>query len=126
MDSIEISKIVIDSILTYAKVSYPNEGILLLRGRAAKHLVAVDSVVLPPLAVRNRNQTSFPLGMLPIDHSIVGTAHSHPSGVLEPSVTDLNFFYGRVMVIVAHPYDSEADLACFDRSGKRIEHQIRA
>ncbi len=125
MDHVEISKTVIDSILTHARVSYPDEGILLLRGKATKQLIIVDSVVLPPLAIRNRHQTSFPLGLLPIDYAIVGTAHSHPSGTLEPSVTDLNSFYGKVMVIVAYPFDSEADLACFDRSGKKTKYEMR-
>ena len=126
MDHVEIRKTVIDSILTHARVSYPDEGILLLRGKAKNQLVTVDSVVLPPQAIRNRHQTSFPLGVLPIDYGIVGTAHSHPSGALEPSVADLNSFYGKIMVIVAYPYDSEADLACFDRNGRRTEYRMRS
>ena len=124
LGSVRIRKIVVDSILTYARVSHPNEGVLLLRGKVGKALVVVDDVVLPPFATQSRNRASFPLRMLPLDHSIVGTAHSHPSGVLQPSVQDLNLLYGRIMVIVAYPYDSECDLACFDRTGSRIEYQI--
>jgi len=62
--------------------------------------------------------------MLPIDLSIIGTAHSHPSGVLKPSITDLNKFYGRIMIIAAYPYRTEKDLAVFDGEGKRIGYKI--
>ena len=62
--------------------------------------------------------------MLPLDLSIVGVAHSHPSGVLKPSLGDLNNFYGRIMVIMAYPYNSEKDIAAFDREGNVIKYSI--
>jgi len=62
--------------------------------------------------------------MLPLDFSIVGTAHSHPSGVLMPSTSDLNNFYGRIMIIVAYPYKSEADLIVIDRRGERLNYEL--
>ena len=37
---------------------------------------------------------------LPIDFSIIGTVHSHPSGVLKPSIADLNHGYGKIMLIM--------------------------
>jgi len=49
----------------------------------------------------------------------VGTAHSHPSGDLTPSPTDLNRFLGRVMVIVGFPYREE-DVAVYDGRGRRV------
>jgi len=62
--------------------------------------------------------------MLPIDFSVVDTAHSHPSGVLRPSATDLNKFYGRIMIIVAYPYRSEEDVAVFDSKGRQMEYKV--
>ncbi|TDA31112.1 MAG: peptidase, partial [Hadesarchaea archaeon] len=56
---------------------------------------------------------------LPLDPSLVGTAHSHPSGDLTPSPTDLNRFLGRVMVIVGFPYREE-DVAVYDGRGRRV------
>jgi len=62
--------------------------------------------------------------MLPIDFSIIGTAHSHPSGVLRPSPADMNRFYGRIMIIAAYPYRSERDIAVFNGEGKTVQYEI--
>jgi proteasome lid subunit RPN8/RPN11 len=117
---------VIDSVLTYAKIQYPREGILLLRGKMDKNEIRVNEVVVPPLSVHGYGFSNFPLHMLPMDLSIVGTAHSHPSGVLRPSLGDLNNFYGRLMVITAYPYDSEEQIAVFDKDGNSAEYEIDA
>jgi proteasome lid subunit RPN8/RPN11 len=62
--------------------------------------------------------------MLPIDFSIIGVAHSHPSGALKPSTTDLNKFYGRIMVIIAYPYQTQQDIAVFNREGKPLKYEV--
>jgi len=105
-------------------MQYPREGILLLKGAVNKSEVRVKEVVIPPFAVHGYGYSAFPLHMLPMDFSIVGTAHSHPSGVLQPSIGDLNHFYGRIMVITVYPYDSEEHLAIYDREGKLVEYEI--
>jgi proteasome lid subunit RPN8/RPN11 len=115
---------VIDSILTYAKIQYPREGILLLRGKVDKSEILVNEVVIPPLAVHGHGYSQFPLYMLPMDLSLMGTAHSHPSGVLRPSLGDLNHFYGRLLVITAYPYDSEQQIAVYDREGNTVKYEI--
>ena len=121
---VEIRQSVIDSILSYAKMVHPNEGVLLLRGRTSKDRIVIEEVVIPPFATHGKGFASFPLFALPIDFSIVGVAHSHPIGVLEPSIHDLNQFYGRVMVIIAYPYESERDVAVFDREGRSVSYEI--
>jgi proteasome lid subunit RPN8/RPN11 len=119
-----INRSVIDSILTYAKINYPKEGILLLRGTMDKKEIRVNEVIVPPSATHGHGFSSFPLHMLPMDLSVMGTAHSHPSGVLQPSVGDLNYFYGRVLIITAYPYDSEEQIVVYDKEGKAIEYGI--
>ena len=119
-----IDQSVIDSILTYAKIRHPNEGILLLRGKTRKDKIVIDEVVMPPFAVHGQGFSNFPLHMLPIDFSIVGTAHSHPSGILQPSIWDLNHFYGRIMIITAFPYETNQDLLVLNREGKPVKHEI--
>jgi proteasome lid subunit RPN8/RPN11 len=119
-----IDRSVIDSILTYAKIQYPREGILLLRGKVDKNEILVDEVVIPPLAVHGHGYSQFPLHMLPMDLSIMGTAHSHPSGVLRPSVGDLNHFYSRILVIMAYPYESEQQISVYDREGNTVKYEI--
>lgn len=114
---------VVDSILSYALMNHPKESILLLRGKAKEDRITIDSVVIPPFSVHGEAFSSFPLHMLPIDFSILGIAHSHPSGILRPSIEDLNNFYGRVMIITAYPYLSERDLAVINREGKSLKFE---
>jgi len=115
---------VINSILSYAKACHPREGILLLRGKIKGDIIRVEDVEVPPLSVRGEGFSSFPAYMLPIDFSIIGTAHSHPSGSLQPSAEDLNHFYGRIMVIVAYPYESEADVIVINRRGEILNYEV--
>lgn len=119
-----IERVVIDSILSYAQMLHPREAILLLKGKVNKHKIAVNDTQIPPLATHGNTFSAFPLHTLPIDFSIVGIAHSHPSGALHPSVTDLNKFYGRIMVITAYPYRSEKNLAMFDNEGKTLKYEV--
>ena len=107
------------------KIQHPREGILLLSGIANRDELRVKELVIPPFAVHGTGFSTFPLHMLPFDRSIVGTAHSHPSGVLFPSIEDLNHFYSRLMVIAGYPYDSERHLAIYDREGKTIPFEIK-
>lgn len=119
-----IKRSVVESILSYAKMCHPREGILLLRGKAAGDTIRVEEVLIPPLSVRGSGFSSFPLQMLPIDFSIIGVAHSHPSGILAPSTADLNNFFGRIMIIVAFPYASEKDMIVIDGKGRRMDYKI--
>ncbi len=119
-----IERVVIDSILSYAQMLHPREAILLLKGKVNKHKIVVNDTQIPPLATHGNTFSAFPLHTLPIDFSIVGIAHSHPSGALHPSVTDLNKFYGRIMVITAYPYRSEKNLAMFDNEGKTLKYEV--
>ncbi len=119
-----ITKTVLESILTFSKHLHPKEGILLLRGKTKKDKIVVEEVILPPKAIHGKSFSAFSPFMLPFDPSIIGSAHSHPSGVLKPSIEDLNFFYGKIMVIVGFPYYSEQNIAVFNREGKMLKHEI--
>lgn len=115
---------VIDSVLSYSRAAYPEEGILLLRGRVSKDTITVNEVLIPPFATHAQSFSSFPTHMLPLDLSILGIAHSHPSGSVRPSIEDLNNFYGKLMVIAGYPFESEEDFAVFDKDGNRAEYTI--
>ncbi len=112
-----------ESILSYAQMLHPREAILLLKGKVEKKRILVHDTLIPPLATYGNTFSTFQPYMLPIDFSIVGVAHSHPSGYLHPSITDLNKFYGRIMVIAAYPYLSEKAIAVFNREGKPLRYQ---
>ena len=63
--------------------------------------------ILLPGTISGGSQAIFQLHMLPIDFSIIGTVHSHPSGIPRPSKADLTLFdkYGKVHIIVASPFN---------------------
>jgi len=115
---------VADSVLSSALASYPNEAILLLRGRVRDEMILIDDILIPPLATSGRGFSDFRGVMLPMDLKVMGIAHSHPSGVLRPSIHDLNHFYGRIMVITAHPFQSYGDIGVFNSRGERIPHEV--
>jgi len=119
-----VARAVVDSILSYARMLHPRESILLLKGKVDKHRLLINDVQIPPLATHGRTFSSFPLHTLPIDFSVMGVAHSHPSGALRPSITDLNKFYGRIMLITAYPYQTEQNMAIFDREGKPLKYVV--
>ncbi len=121
---IRFEKAVADSILTAAMSAYPRETILVLQGKKSGNEIRLNNVLIPPLATYGRGFSMLLGSMLPWDLTVMGVAHSHPSGALKPSMHDLNHFYGRIMVIAAHPFQSYDDLAVFDSDGSKIPHEI--
>ena len=118
-------KEVVDSLFTYSRMAYPNEGILLLRGKTKKGVVEVTGVVIPPLASHGAAFSSFSWWMLPVDLSYLGVAHSHPSGNHSPSQQDLLHATGRIMVIMGYPYATVDNLGVYDHYGKMIPFEVR-
>jgi proteasome lid subunit RPN8/RPN11 len=119
-----VERAVVESILSYAQMFHPRESILLLKGKIDKKKIVVTDVQIPPLATHGSTFSGFPLSRLPIDFSVIGVAHSHPSGALRPSVTDLNKFYGRIMLITAYPYQSEQNIIILDREGQSVKYTV--
>jgi len=117
-------KELLDAILEGARRLYPKETILLLRGKKQKNLIEISDLLVPPLAKYGRGFSSLPFHMLPMDFSILGTAHSHPSGNLTPSHADLNHFFGSVLMITAFPFRNEQDVAVYNRNGEKLPLQI--
>jgi len=115
---------ILEMILESARHLHPRETILLLRGKASKNVINVSDVLIPPLATYGRSFSAFPAHMLPIDFSIVGAAHSHPSGNLKPSVEDQNHSIGRIMLIVGFPYQGKESVAAYNRSGERLALEV--
>jgi proteasome lid subunit RPN8/RPN11 len=112
-----------DGILSYCKMSHPDEGILILRGKSEHGNVLVDALVIPPFSETGADFAGFPHNPLPLDPSYVGIVHSHPIGSAEPSLTDLNNFFGLVSIIVKSPYEDE-DIFAWDSSGNKIPLDI--
>lgn len=113
------------SMLAWALERHPNEMILLLRGYVEKEVAIVEELLFPPFASGGRSFAQFPAHMLPIDFSVIGTVHSHPSGSPRPSPTDLNKFYGKVMMILAYPYREDC-AGAYDRRGESLQISLIA
>ena len=114
----------LEAIFEGARRLYPRETILLLRGKKRKDVIFVEELVVPPLATYGDGFANIPLHMLPIDFSIVGTVHSHPSGNLEPSDVDFNHFFGRILMIVGFPFSNQKDVAVYNSRGEKLLLQI--
>jgi proteasome lid subunit RPN8/RPN11 len=118
--SVSIPRSLLDAILAGAKQLYPRESFLLLRGKKSKAGITISDLLVAPFAVHGRGFASYPTHMLPIDFSIIGTVHSHPSGNTQASSVDLNHMFGRVLMIVGYPYVDERCVAVYGVNGERL------
>ena len=100
-------------------MNHPNEMVLILKGKSNKGNVLVEGLVIPPFSETGPTFAGFPSSFLPLDLSYIGMAHSHPEGSAEPSLEDLNNFFGLVSIIVKAPYNNE-DITAWDSSGNTI------
>jgi proteasome lid subunit RPN8/RPN11 len=122
--SVSVDAELLRTVFEGARRLYPKEVILLLRGKKKKNIVRVTELLVPPLATYGGSFAHIPLHMLPMDFSIVGTVHSHPSGNLNPSTTDLNHLFGIVLMIVGFPFAGESNVAVYNRNGERMMLEI--
>ena len=60
------------------------------------------------------------------DFSIVGTVHSHPTSNNSTSDTDLNYFFGRILMIVGFPYEGKSCIAAYDSNGDKVPIDVTA
>jgi proteasome lid subunit RPN8/RPN11 len=107
-----------------ARQLYPIETILFLRGKKSKNVIRVLDLVVPPLATYGRGFANAPLHRLPMDFSIIGTMHSHPSGNLAPSNVDFNHFFGRLLMIAGTPFADAKNVAVYNSNGERLQLQV--
>ncbi len=120
---VTIKRKAMDGIISYCKINHPNEAILILKGKSKRGDILVEDLVIPPFSHSGPTFAGFPHSFLPFDLSYMGTVHSHPGGSAEPSVTDLNNFFGLVSVIIKWPYNDE-DIFAWDSKGGSIELTI--
>jgi len=120
----KIKRSCLDLIFECAKDSYPNEfGGFLRVDESFKD--TITEVVLIPGTISGESHAIFKLHMKPVDFSIVGTVHSHPSSFPNPSKADLDLFsrYGKVHIIAATPYNYDSWKG-FTYKGNEIDIEI--
>jgi proteasome lid subunit RPN8/RPN11 len=100
--------------LEIGREHHPNEFVALLREKAG----VIHELDLLPGTIGGEDSATLYIEMMPLDTHIVGSAHSHPNGVLRPSGADIGFFprTGQYHFIVGYPYEEE-DWRCFHADG---------
>jgi len=124
--TVHIPSNILDTIYAGAKELYPRESFLLLRGKKSKQTISITDLVLAPFAAHGHGEVHFNPYMFVGDFSLVGTVHSHPSGNNSPSHVDLNYFFGRILMIVGYPYEGKDCIAAYDSNGDKIPIEITA
>ena len=116
-----VRRSVLELIMAAARENYPNEWSGQLR---AKNGVIHELTMLPGTMV-GRDNALVNLWMMPIDYSVVGSVHSHPSGNFSPSDADREFFqkFGSVHIIAGRPYNLRTWQA-YDGDGEPIRLEI--
>ncbi len=120
----KITRKCLNLILEASKSNYPKEfGGLLRIDKIAKD--TIREVMILPGTVSGDSHAIFKLHMLPIDYSIVGTVHSHPSPFAIPSEADLDLFnrFGKIHIIVANPFN-ENSWKGYDYMGNELEIDV--
>jgi proteasome lid subunit RPN8/RPN11 len=123
-DLLGIARETMDFVLEACRESHPDEYMGFLRADDARKLgldrtgqVITDVLVIPG-TTSNPVSATVKTSMKPNDVSSVGSVHSHPNGVLQPSDEDLaTFGQGDVHIIVGAPYE-RGDWRAFDNRGE--------
>lgn len=116
-----LTRVALNTLLEIAKNTHPREMLMLLRGKKKKDSILIEEVLFAPLSQHDTSSAYFRFDLLPIDFSIIGLAHSHPSGHPRPSLEDLHHFIGSIMLILTPPYQSIKDIHAFNPKGEKVE-----
>ena len=117
---------ILETIFAGSKELYPRESFLLLRGKKNKSVIKITDLLLAPFASHGHGEVHFNPYMFGGDFSLVGTVHSHPSGNITPSHVDMNYFFGRILMIVGPPFEGKECIAAYDSNAETIPIEITA
>ena len=114
----KVRRSVLGLVYEAAKGSHPREFGATLRAEGD----TVTEVILVPGMLGGDRHAILPLNALPIDLTIVGTVHSHPTPNATPSDADLQLFrhFGHTHIICGYPYNDRTWRA-YDQAGRAIE-----
>lgn len=120
--NLKITHNVLKLILECARETHPKEFAALLKCDKKK---LITEITLLPGTISSTTGALFRLYMMPVDFTIIGTAHSHPTENFHPSYDDIQFFsnFGGVHIIVCYPY-SQNSWCAYNRNGKMISLEL--
>ncbi len=116
-----ITSRVMEMILAASRDTHPREFACMLRAIDG----IITEIVLVPGTISSQRSAILRLHMMPIDFSIAGSAHSHPTPNAIPSDADLSLFSksGQVHIIVGYPYTMNSWKA-YSRDGREISLHV--
>lgn len=108
-------------IMAAAKDQHPKEFGATLRAERG----VITELVLTPGTIAGDRHTFINYHMLPIDASVVGTVHSHPSPNAQPSDADKQVFsaFGHTHIIIGYPYREDTWIA-YDQTGQEVDLEV--
>jgi proteasome lid subunit RPN8/RPN11 len=121
----KITRKCLSLIFESSKSNYPQEfGALLRVDRVDKNTII--EVILLPGTISGDSHAIFHLHMLPVDYSVVGTVHSHPSSIARPSDADLDLFshFGRIHIIVGVSPFGDVIWKAYDYMGHMVSMEV--
>jgi len=114
-----VKKTLLEDLMDASKRYYPDEFMCFLAGDKKKKLVE-EFVLLPNTS--GRNFASIQESVIPLDSSIIGSVHSHPTGQARPSQADKKLF-GRYEINLIISV-GEGKIGFFDSHGNTLEASI--
>lgn len=111
----------IDVMAQMGRANHPNEFGAALRAERG----VITEIVLVPGMIGGGSHTFMNTWNLPVDPSLVGTVHSHPSPYPIPSDADRQFFghFGTTHLIIAYPYNAWSWRA-YDLTSEPVELEV--
>jgi proteasome lid subunit RPN8/RPN11 len=121
----KINRKCLEMILESSKSNYPQEFGALLRVDRVKKDTIIEVMLLPG-TISGNSHAIFQLHMLPVDFSVVGTVHSHPSSIARPSSADLDLFghFGRIHLIVGVTPFGGTQWKAYDYNGREMTVEV--
>ena len=116
-----IRRDVLRLIMSASRSQHPKEFGAFLRAEKG----VVTEILLAPGRIAGDAHTIFSVWNMPVDPSLVGSVHSHPSPHPFPSDADKQFFShsGHTHIIMASPY-TESSWRAYDATAEEIQLAI--
>ena len=115
-----INRELLQGILALCKDQHPREILGMLRMENG----IISEFILPPGSLRSKDSVVFSPSRIPLDPTIAGTVHSHPSGNPTPSGADIIIFKrGHIHFIVGYPYNYYT-IKCYDQKGNPLNFKF--
>ena len=123
-EEVRVDREVLESVIYYAKKSYPNEFLAFFDGEIKNKILYITGLIFVPGETCETGAVVH-TERLPMNTKYMGSVHSHPGPSAMPSDADLKTFSknGFFHMIVCLPYSLET-FRSYDRYGQHLDYTI--